>query len=320
MLKSWKGILLVVLLLGLSVGALADSAYPAKPIKLIVPYGAGGGTDTVARMIQNGLKKVLPQPVAIVNIGGGAGVVGMRELKNSKPDGYTMGFDIINLWTNKALGTSSFGPLDFEPVAQTGTYYLCMVASAKSKYKDFGDVIKAIKEKPKSFAEATNIGAIIHFNSLALQDQIGKGAEIKFVHIGDGGGRFSAVLGGHVDATITAAHQAKVFYDSGEMKVLAVYTKNRLPEMPDVPSTTEYEIKLPGEVGYWFFMPKGTPRKKVDYMANALEKVMKDPEINQSFKKLIMEPSFIKGKAFTKKIKDDGEIIMKLAETYNLKK
>lgn len=318
--KKWTRILMALLLVVVSVAVFAEEQYPNKPIKFIVPYNAGGGTDTIARLIQKGLQKVLPQPVAIVNIGGGASVIGMRELMNSKPDGYTIGINIINVWTNKALGTATFGPFDFEPVAQTGTYYLCMVANSKSKYQDLGDVLKEIKDKPRSFSEATNIGAIIHFTTLALQDQAGEGAEFNLVHIGDGAGRISGVLGGHVDATTMAAHEAKPFYDSGEMRVLAVYTENRLPEMPEVPSASEFGINLPGEVGYWIFMPKGTPKAKVDYMASALEKVMNDPEIRQSFKNMITEPSFIKGDALVEEIEDKGEVILNIAEKHNLKK
>lgn len=318
--KKWKCMLMVLLLLGVSGLVFTADDYPSRPINLIVPYAAGGGSDTVARLIQQGLNKVLPEPVVVTNIGGGASVIGMRELMSAKPDGYTMGFNIINIWTNKALGTADFGPFDFEPVAQVGTYYLCMVAGSQFPYDNMAEVMEELKKNPKSLSEATNIGAIIHFSTLALQDIVGGGAEFNLVHIGDGSGRISGVLGGHVDTTTMAPHEAKPFYDSGEMKILAVFSEERIPGIPDVPTARELGIDIVSDSDYCFYMPKGTPQDRVDYMADALEKVMKDPEVVAALDRMMMKPAFLRGQALTDRLTQQGEKIMAIAEKYGLNK
>jgi len=302
------------------VGAIFASDYPSKPIKLIVPYNAGGGTDGNARLIQKGLEKFLPQPLVIINMGGAASVIGCREVLNAEPDGYTILVNIVNIWTNKALGRADFGPFDFEPVAQAGTYYLVEVTGADSKYKNFNEYITDVKEKPNTVKEATNLGAITHFTSLVIQDKLGGDAAFKLIHIGDGAQRIANVLGGHVDATIMGTMEVKGYYDSGDMHLLAVYAPERLPGLENVTTAKEQGLDLEQAVSYWFFMPKGTPKDRVEYFADALEKTMQLPEIKEKMLAKVMVPSFLRGEELIKHIQEEGEKLMYIADKYNLKK
>ncbi|MBP7494178.1 MAG: tripartite tricarboxylate transporter substrate binding protein [Spirochaetales bacterium] len=292
--------------------------YPTKPIKLIVPYAAGGGTDTTARMIAQKLETVIGQPVVILNIGGAGGGLGMQELLNAAPDGYTMGMDIINIWTRKALKTSNFGPEAFDLVAQCGTYYLVEAARAASPYNTLKEVYDAAKKAPDTIQEATNIGAITHFTSLALMDATG--AKLRLVHIGDGAQRITAVLGAHVEMTIMGTHEVLPYYKGKEMKVLAVASPERIPGLENAPTTLEQGIDVVQPVDYWFFMTKGTPKERVDFIANALEKVMKDPEIVNKMTSTAMVPSFLKGTDFQKHVEEQGKKILAIAEKHNLGK
>ncbi len=313
------GVSLFLLLLVISVPVVAaEKEYPSRPITFIVPYAAGGGTDIMARVLQKGLEKVLPVPVAIVNIGGGSGSIGLSELMAAEPDGYTMAIDITNCWTNKALGTADFSPLDFEPVAQTGEYYLCYAVGRNSPYNSLKDIYNKLKKEPKTVIEATNIGAITHFTTLALQDMMG--VEIRLVHIGDGASRIQNVLGGHVDATIMGTHEVFPYYKSGEMKVVAIFSEERLDIMPDVSTAKEQGFDVVRSNPYWIFMPKGTPEDRVVYMADALEKVMQDPEILDNLENLVMETTFLRGEALVENIKKVGEEIMAIAESHGLSK
>jgi tripartite-type tricarboxylate transporter receptor subunit TctC len=325
-----SGIILLVLLLSVAGISFAEGRreaaapkaaaeqYPVKPIRLIVPYAAGGGTDVTARMIVQKLEKVVGQPVAIVNIGGAAGGLGMKEVINASPDGYTMGVDIINIWTRKALKTVEFGPEAVDLVAQCGSYYLLQAARTASPYKNLKELFDAAIKAPDTIQEATNIGAITHFTSLMLQDAVG--AKTRLVHIGDGTQRITGVLGGHVEMTIMGTHEVLPYYKSKEMKVLAIASPERVAGLEDAPTAKEQGINVVQSVDYWFFMPKNTPKDKVDFMADAFGKVMQDPELVGKMKGMSMVPSFLKGAEFVKYVDEQGVKIMAVAEKHNLGK
>jgi tripartite-type tricarboxylate transporter receptor subunit TctC len=242
----------------------------------------------------------------------------MKEVLNAAPDGYTMGVDIINIWTRKALKTTDFGPEAFELVAQCGTYYLLEAARAASPYNTLKELYEAAKKAPDTIQEATNIGAITHFTSLALMDATG--AKLRLVHIGDGAQRIASVLGGHVEITIMGTHEVLPYYKSKEMKILAVASPERVPGLEDALTALEQGIDVVQPVDYWFFMPKGTPKERVEFMADALGKVMKDPEIVNKMKAMAMVPSFLKGQDLKRHVEEQGKKILAIAEKHNLGK
>lgn len=319
-----KLIISVVMMIAVSVSVFGAGApeevedYPSQEIRVIVPFGAGGGTDTHARLLQTGLNEVLPVPVVIDNIAGGAGAVGATEVLQADPDGYTVLINIVNIWTQKALGNTDYGPLDLEPVAEAGRYALVETTGTGSRFNSFEEIIAAIREQPGSVEVATNIGAITHFTSLGVQEELGGGAEFDLVHIGDGAQRISDVLGGHVDLTIMGVQEALPYYEAGEMKVLGVYADQRLDVMPDVPTMREQGLDYVQEVAYWFFMPPGTPQEAVDYFAEAIEQVMQMDHIVQELERQGLQPTFLRGDELVRAIERDGERIMNLAEIYDL--
>ncbi len=300
-------------------GSAADTAeYPAKPIKLIVPYGAGGGTDTQARLLAKKLEEILPVPIVIVNMGGGASAIGSREVLEADPDGYTILINIVNIWTNEILGNTDFGPFDLVPIAEAGTYYLAEVTGGKSKWNSFTEITRALKEQPQSVRIATNIGAITHFTSLGVQQEAG--GEYNMVHIGDGSQRIASVLGNNVDTTIMGTNEAAKYQASREMKTLAVYAPERVKGMEDVPTAKEQGINFVQPVSYWFFAPSGTDSAKVEYLADAIEKTMQDVAIRSRLEELIMQPTFKRGAELKQAIQEQGDKLQKLADIYNLGK
>lgn len=294
------------------------AAYPNKPITLICPYGAGGGTDTVSRILQKGLEKYLPVPVVVQNVGGGASIVGSQRVLDSKPDGYTILINIVNIWTNKILKNSKFGPNDFAPIAQTGTYYLASVVKADSPYKNLADMLAAAKAHPGTVKEATNLGAITYFVDLQLEDVAGNG--LRLVHIGDGAARTAGVLGGQINSTIMGVQEAKPYADSGKMRVIAVYAKKRAAGLENAPTAVEQGINIVQPNDYWVFAPKGTPKARVDYLANAFKKVMNDPEIKKIFSKDLVTPSYLTGEALQQHIDQVGKHLQAVADSHDLVK
>lgn len=294
----------------------ASKPYPNKPVTLVVPYKAGGGTDDVARILQAGLKKYLPVPVVVQDVGGGASVIGTRRVLNAKPDGYTMLINIVNIWTNKALKRVNFGPDDLAPVAETGTFYLVSATSSNSPYQNLKQLLAAAKEKPNTIPEATNIGAITYFTDLEIQDLCN--CKLRLVQVGDGAQRIADVLGQQVASTIMGTNEVQPYYDSGKMRVLAVYSPKRVAGLPNAPTAVEQGINVIMPVDYWIFMPKATPKARIDYMANVFEKVMKDPEVVKAMTTRVMDPSFLKGEALKQHIDAIGKRIEAIAERHHL--
>ncbi len=296
-----------------------EQGYPMKEIRIIVPYNAGGGTDTHARLLQEGLSQVFDVPIVIDNMGGGASIVGSLEVLNAEPDGYTVLINIVNNWTQYALGNSDFTPLDFELVAEAGRYALVEVTTGGApRFNRYSEVIKAIKNDPGSVVIATNIGAITHFTSLGIQEAVGGGAEFHMVHIGDGAQRITDVLGGHVDLTIMGVQEALPYYKSGQMKVLGIFGNDRVAVMPDVPTMKEQGLDFVQEIGYWYMMPPGTPQDIVDTFADAVEKVMKMDFVVERLEGMGLRPTFARGEEFKAIVEHDGQRLVDLAKKYDL--
>ena len=179
-----------------------QSTFPDRPINIVVPFNAGGGTDIVGRMVADGLGKYLPKPVSIVNIGGAGSAVGTQEVYASDPDGYTLLFTLDAILTIEATGTSELGVNDFIPIAQVGSFAPTIVTRYNSPYKDLSELIRYdLSKGPGEVPIATNMGAIAHFQILGLREAVGEPNLFRLVHIGDGAARISQTLGGHVEFT-----------------------------------------------------------------------------------------------------------------------
>lgn len=322
--KHMVNILVLVLGISFAIGsfgtAMAGSSYPEKPIKAIIPFGAGGFVDSTARILQKSLEKILPQPVVILNIPGGGAVIGSRQGKDANPNGYTYLMQIAAMMTAQTLGVSDFGPEDFEPVAQTGRAPCMICVRSDSRFKTLQDFVQEVKKNPNTVREAINIGAIVHFISLSFCDAAG-GLKMRYVQTGGGAKRLAAILGGHADVAILGTAEAKATYDSGDIRILGYLGSERNRFYPKV--ATAGEQGYPGSflaMNLWWFAPKGTPKAKIEVMADALEKAMKDPEVLKSLEARTTDAIFYRGEDVMKSIKADKDAIDRLAKKYNISK
>ncbi len=306
----------VLLCVGLCGSVAVAADFPSKPIKIVVPFGAGGGTDTSTRLMQKYLEKVLPVKVVVINKGGAAGTIGSRHVLKAKPDGYTLLVNIPNLWTNKFLGTANFDATSLAPIAETWSFAMVEVTRPGSGHKDLRDYIADAKKNPNTIKQAINIGASTHFCSLAVQDLTG--ATLKMVHIGDGASRITAVLGGHVDSTLMGTNEAVRFHKSGEMKVLAVYDDKTYPGLEDVPTSFSLGIDFKFPLSYRFYAPKGTPQERIDYLADAFKKALDDPELKKRVAAQSCLITYQRGAPLEKAILDEGKLLERIAKKYNL--
>ncbi len=308
--------LTLLLCVGLCGSIVFADDFPSKPIKIIVPYGAGGGTDTSTRLMQKYLEKILPVKVVIINKGGAAGTIGSRDVLKADPDGYTILVNIPNLWTNKFLGTADFDATSLAPIAESWSFAMVEVTRPASGHKDLRDYIADAKKNPNTIKQAINIGASTHFCSLAVQDLTG--ATFKMVHIGDGASRIAAVLGGHVDSTLMGTNEAVRFHKSGEMKVLAVYDDKTYPGLENVPTSYSLGINFKFPLSYRFYAPKGTPQDRIDYLADAFKKALDDPELKEKVAAQSCLITYKRGAALEQAILDEGKLLERIAKKYDL--
>jgi tripartite-type tricarboxylate transporter receptor subunit TctC len=314
------GAILIAALLPLNAGSAVAQDYPSKPVQIIVPYGAGGSSDIVARTIQQALEGSFPQPIVVVNKPGAAGALGTAEAKDAEPDGYTLLSSHIGIAINDALGVSDIGYDDFEPVAETGRTDLVFAVPKDSPYQTFDEVIEAAKANPNTITHATNLGSVVHFTTLGITKATG--AEFRYVQVGGGGARLPVVVGNQVESALFGVSEALPYHESGDMRILAILTDERWPALPDVPTAKElgYDLPEPTSLGYWYFAPKGTPQDRIDILTDAIEAAMTSDEMKASFTERGFSPSFLRGEEFAEAVNAADDNIKKLAVEFGVTK
>ena len=283
--------LAVFLCLGASDPALA--AYPEKPIKIVVPTQAGGGMDSVARILQRYFEShpdVLGGDVVIVNMPGAGGTIGTREIKDAAPDGYTVGFWHEGLITSAAMGVSDFDHESFEILGATGYGDLGFGVSVNSPYQTFGELIEAAREHPDTVKCATNVGLPVHFVPLMVADAAG--VQFRYVQTGGGAKRFPSVVAMHTDFAIFGSLEFIKWADA-DLKPIVMFSEERLEQLPDVPTAREQGIDVIAKANRIWLAPKGTPEDIRDHLVNALRTAMADEEVQARFNELGVVPAYV---------------------------
>ncbi len=225
--------------------AFAQGEYPNKPIRFIVPFPPGGGTDIVSRLVTGKLTETLGWRVVIDNRAGAGGNVGMEVAANSAPDGYTL---VMGQTSNLAVNPSLYSKLpyqplrDFAPVSLVSMIPITVMIAAKAPYKSVADLVSAAKAKPGqvTFASTGN-GTIGHLTGELLQRVAG----VKFIHVPYKGASqaFPDLLGGRLDLFLASLESAIPQVKAGTIRALAVTSAQRAPVFPDVPTVAESGYK-----------------------------------------------------------------------------
>jgi tripartite-type tricarboxylate transporter receptor subunit TctC len=275
----------VTRILALAVFALfagsALAAYPERPITLIVPWGAGGGTDAVARFFGAYLEKELKQPVNVVNRTGGNGVVGHSAIAQAAPDGYTFGLITVEISMMHWQGVTELTPASYQPLALVNADPAGFQVRADAPYKTVKDVIEAIKANPgKLKASGTGQGGIwqLAIAGLLSDLKIDPNAVPWVPSNGAAPGLQDLVAGG-VDIVPCSIPEARALIDAGKVKSLAIFADKApalYPSLPTIKQATGSNWKTAAWRG--FAMPKGTPKDVVDKLTNAIEKAYKSKE------------------------------------------
>ncbi|MGI6038098.1 MAG: tripartite tricarboxylate transporter substrate binding protein, partial [Limnochordia bacterium] len=227
--------LVLMLSLGLSVGAFA--AYPEKPIRMIMPWAAGGDSDVLMRIVAQHIEEHLGQPMVVVNITGASGAIGAREVLNAAPDGYTIlaGNDSIGM--GYASGVADFHYFDFEPIALMTSTPMVVATHADNPWQDFKEALEAARQNPNSIRFGVTLGSTTQLLPLAAAAR----ADAPFRIVGYDGTapRMTALLGKHIDLGETSVPAGIDYVRSGELRLLAITSGTRHSSLPDLPTLKE---------------------------------------------------------------------------------
>lgn len=268
----------------LSSAAVAADAYPSKPIRLIVPFAAGGTTDIVARIVSEGLTRELGQAVVVENRGGGGGSIGADALVRSTPDGYTLGVATVStMATNPATNPQNpYNPIkDFTPITNLVNVPNVLTVNPSVPAKTLAEFITLLKNNPGKYSYASSgTGGISHldgelFKSLTNTDMV-------HVPYRGSGPALNDVIAGQVNAQFDNLPSSMPHIQAGKLRALAIEAPKRLPSLPDVPNFGEAGLpQMDNMAWYGMVAPAGTPQAVVDRIHAAAVKVLKDPKIAQ---------------------------------------
>jgi tripartite-type tricarboxylate transporter receptor subunit TctC len=275
-------------------GRSVSAGYPEKPVRMIVPIAAGGQTDVVARLLQNTIdkRKLLPQPLVVVNNAAAGGATGTRQIKDSEADGHTIGMFHMGLLTAPAMGVVDYDHSAFELIGQVGRTQVGMGTLADGRFKTIQDALAAAKERPETVTVAMNIGLLPHFVPLMFEQD--SGVRFRYVQSGGGAVRLKSILGKHTELSLFSGPEFLLFQPQG-IKPLVMFSDARTPELPDVPTAREIGVGTVFEERVIAFAPKGTPKERLEIIATALRAAMNDPELAERFKGLGIDRVFMDG-------------------------
>jgi len=259
--------------------------YPTKSITMLVPYAAGGPTDTVARVIAQAMGKPLGQTIIVENRPSAGGILAPEQVKNSRPDGYTILIHHIGMATTPWLYRQlRFNPIDdFEPIGLINDVPMTLIGRptfTPNNFKEFLSYIKANKDKV-TYANA-GIGAASHLCGMLFMSTIQ--TDFLTVPYKGTGPAMNDLLGGQVDFMCDQTTNTTSQIKSGKVKPYAVTSKKRVASLPSLPTLDEEGLKG-FEVGIWhgLYAPKGTPKPVIDKLSSALQQSVRDETVRKRF-------------------------------------
>ncbi|MGZ5168796.1 MAG: Bug family tripartite tricarboxylate transporter substrate binding protein [Burkholderiales bacterium] len=283
--SSWlMSVAAVLAALVLADAVSAQGAFPAKPIRMIVPFPPGGGTDILSRLVANKLTESVGWQIVVDNRGGAGGNIGLDAAAKAAPDGYTM---VMGQTSNLTINPSLYSKLpydslrDFTPVSVVASSPIAFMVFAKAPYRTFKDLIAAGKAKPGEVTFATTgNGTVGHLTGELIQRIAG----VRYVHVPYKGSAqaFPDLLGGRIGFFLASLETAIPQMKAGAIRTLAVTSAQRVPVLPDIPTVAE--SGYPGfETTTWYgiLVPKGTPQPIVARLSTEIVKVLESADVRE---------------------------------------
>jgi tripartite-type tricarboxylate transporter receptor subunit TctC len=273
----------VALLLMLST-AVAAEPYPGRPIRLIIPFPAGGSNDVVGRLVANQLGETLGQQVFVDNRAGAGGVIGTETAASAPPDGYTLLVVSIAHAVNPALYKLNYDPIkSFAPVSILARGPNVLAVNPRLPVNSVKELIELARQKPGELEYASaGIGSFQHLGGELFK--LMAGVDLLHVPYKGGGPSMSDVISGHVNVVFSSLIQTTPFIESGKLRALGTGGSQRSPVLPDVPTIAEAGV--PGyEANNWWGIvaPAGTPASIVDKLQNATKAALQSTRLQDQF-------------------------------------
>ena len=293
------------------------AAYPERPVKMIVPWAAGGDTDNIFRPFGPLLQKHLGQTVVIANVGGASGTKGAKEAKDSPADGYTLYAVHDYIHSTYYAGVADVQYTDFEPVCLITSTASVLTASAKSPWKDWQGLLEDAKKRPGQITVGATLASTSHFFPALVE----KAAGIQFKYVSYEGlaPRMNAILGGHIDLTDSNLTQ-KGKVEAGQLRFIAIATDKRHPEMPSVPTLKELGVNVVYDVNRGVMAPKGTPAAVLAKLESSCATAAKDPAYADAMKLQGTAVRYLGSKAYAQWLKQNDELNRTIAKDLGLLK
>jgi len=293
------------------------AAYPDRPIKMIVPWPAGGDTDNIFRPFAPLLQKHIGQTVVIANVGGASGTKGAKEAKDSPPDGYTLYSMHDYIHSTYYTGVADVNYTDFEPICMISSTASVLTASPKTPWSDWKGLLADAKARPGQISVGATLGSTSHFFPALVE----KAAGIKFKYVSYEGlaPRMNAILGGHIDLTdANMTQKGKV--EAGQLKFIAIATEKRNPEMPSIPTLKELGINVVYDVNRGLTVPKGTPADAIAKLESSCVAAAREPAFAEAMKKQATDVRFMDRRTYAEWLKKNDDLNKGLAKDLGLLK
>lgn len=275
-----------------------------KQVSLIVPYSAGGASDTVARIYASELEQSLGTSIVVSNVTGASGAIGLEQVRNSNPDGYTIAYMPVESTMLKALGFTDLSTDDFRFIGRAMTIPAAVTVRADAPWDTFEDFVNYAKEHPGEIQVGNSgTGSIWHIAAASIEKECG----VQFTHVPFDGAApaVAALLGGNIQAVTVSPSEVKNNVDSGDFKVLCVLGESRSSVVPDVPTAQELGIDITIQGWGGFAVPKDTPQAVIDILEKASETAINADSVKKTLADRGYEHAYLSGSDMDQKASEE---------------
>jgi tripartite-type tricarboxylate transporter receptor subunit TctC len=308
--------------LAVGIGVLVSSpafAFPDKPVELVVTFKPGGGSDVSARVFTKCLANHFSEKVLVKNVAGARGKIGEVEVRDARPDGYTLLWAHHGMDMAKPTGRSDYNYSAFQPVASVLKMNYGIFAGEKSGIQDVASLRKMAKENAGKYTIGMALNGFSHFAALDFLDAAGIGSDqVRTIPMSGDKNRIVAAIQGNLTLVPTAVGAAAPYVDSGDLNSIAVLSKDRDLRLADAPTAAEQGVNSMFAQYFTTFAPKGTPKDVVKILADAWAAAAKDPACGKELAKQSMVPDVVVGAELDKVMAQRVARIESLAKKFSL--
>ena len=269
-----------------------------------MPYSAGGASDTVARIYASELEQSLGTSIVVSNVTGASGAIGLEQVRNSNPDGYTIAYMPVESTMLKALGFTDLSTDDFRFIGRAMTIPAAVTVRADAPWDTFEDFVNYAKEHPGEIQVGNSgTGSIWHIAAASIEKECG----VQFTHVPFDGAApaVAALLGGNIQAVTVSPSEVKNNVDSGDFKVLCVLGESRSSVVPDVPTAQELGIDITIQGWGGFAVPKDTPQAVIDILEKASETAINSDSVKKTLADRGYEHAYLSGSDMDQKASEE---------------